>query len=436
VDVPHTRPKTPPPSARASVAEVSADVNQGNSHSTSPTIVNFRRILEMTFEEAERLDETDLVVDAVYKGARNGNAGDDPLWPLLGVSNQGGFRHLGKREKPRLIVLTTSMSEPDWPDTLDSKTGILTYFGDNREPGTELHGTRRWGNLMLRDAFARSHSARHELPPILVFGRAGTYRDVRFLGLAVPGAGGVSSTEDLVATWHQSGGQRFQNYRALFTILDAPVVSRSWLTSIRNGSDTTIGAPATWRNWINGGPYIPLRAAPTHSIRSKLVQLPTSRIDQAILQTLRDLFQDRPTRFERFAAKLVELYLPDTISLDVTRPSRDGGRDALGRYRIGRGFASVEVDFAMEAKCYAASTSVSVRDTSRLISRLRHRQFGVLVTTSYVNQQAYQEIVDDEHPIVIICGSDIVAILKQAGVSDPDSARAWALSATSDIDDR
>jgi hypothetical protein len=32
-----------------------------------------------------------------------------------------------------------------------------------------------------------------------------------------------------------------------------------------------------------------------------------------------------------------------------------------------------------------------VREMSRLISRLRHRQFGVLVTTSYVDNQAYRE---------------------------------------------
>jgi len=44
----------------------------------------------------------------------------------------------------------------------------------------------------------------------------------------------------------------------------------------------------------------------------------------------------------------------------------------------------VAVEFALEAKCYAANHGVGVRETSRLIFRLRHRQFGVLVTTSYL----------------------------------------------------
>lgn len=54
---------------------------------------------------------------------------------------------------------------------------------------------------------------------------------------------------------------------------------------------------------------------------------------------------------------------------------------------------------------------VGVKEVSRLISRLRHRQFGVLVTTSYVAQHAYKELKKDEHPVVIIAAKDIAALL-------------------------
>ena len=74
-------------------------------------------------------DEADLVVDAVYEGGRSGNAGDDPLPRLIGVSNQGGFRYLGNVDAPQLIVLTSSFNDPDWPDHVDRETGIVTYFG-------------------------------------------------------------------------------------------------------------------------------------------------------------------------------------------------------------------------------------------------------------------------------------------------------------------
>jgi hypothetical protein len=55
----------------------------------------------------------------------------------------------------------------------------------------------------------------------------------------------------------------------------------------------------------------------------------------------------------------------------------------------------------MEAKCYSPNHSVGVHEMSRLISRIKHRQFGALVTTSYVNNQAYKEVKEDQHPILI-----------------------------------
>ena len=57
--------------------------------------------------------------------------------------------------------------------------------------------------------------------------------------------------------------------------------------------------------------------------------------------------------------------------------------------------------------------------------RIRHRQFGVLVTTSYVHHQAYKEITQDGHPLIIISAIDIVNILKQNGVTDLRKLKRW-----------
>ena len=107
--------------------------------------------------------------------------------------------------------------------------------------------------------------------------------------------------------------------------------------------------------------------------------------------------------------------MPDVVTLDVTRPSRDGGRDGIGQLRVGTGPSGILVDFALEAKCYSSSNSVGVREMSRLISRLRHRQFGVLVTTSWVDLQAYKEIKEDGHPIIVVSAADIVDLLRRNG---------------------
>jgi hypothetical protein len=156
-----------------------------------------------------------------------------------------------------------------------------------------------------------------------------------------------------------------------------------------------------------------------------LEQLPATAEGVAIINAIHDFFAERPHDFERCAAAIARLMLPDIAALDLTRPSRDGGRDAVGQLKLGRGAGTILVDFALEAKCYDLENPVGVRQMSRLISRLRHRQFGMLVTTSYVDLQAYREIKEDEHPIIVISAVDIVQILKDAGHSDAGAVQGW-----------
>jgi len=94
----------------------------------------------------------DLIVDRIYKGSRHGNAADDPLPSLVGVSGGGGFRYLGDRnalDRLNLITLKSNFNDPDWPDHLDRTTGTFTYYGDNKKPGKQLLDTPRGGNLIL-----------------------------------------------------------------------------------------------------------------------------------------------------------------------------------------------------------------------------------------------------------------------------------------------
>lgn len=57
---------------------------------------------------------------------------------------------------------------------------------------------------------------------------------------------------------------------------------------------------------------------------------------------------------------------------------------------------------------------------SRLISRLRYRQFGIMVTTSYVAQQAYEEVVEDRQPILIVTATDIASTLRRNQITPGD----------------
>jgi hypothetical protein len=376
------------------------------------------------------LERADLLVDAIYRGGESADISADPLAKLLPCGNQGGFRiSRDGKGRCRMAVLYTSRQDPDWPDSLDPESGLFTYYGDNKTPGARLHETPRGGNELLRVAFDSIHASPHRrdvVPPFFIFAKAGTGRDVQFLGIAVPGAADVQPSADLVALWRTAGGQRFQNYRAVLTVRDVDVIPRSWIDAIMAGAPLGASCPLAFAKWIRTGKYRPLRAPRNIHHRDKAAQLPQSAAGRAIITAIYEHFKEDPYGFERCAAKLWQMLAGDSAAgWEVTRPSRDGGRDAIGQYSIGPRSDPVHLDFALEAKCYGLDVGVGVRATSRLISRLRHRQFGVLVTTSFVNQQAYKEIRDDGHPVVILCATDIVDVLAHHGISTVAAARAW-----------
>lgn len=374
------------------------------------------------------LRTADLIVDAVYEGSPDGQLASEPISNLLpGGGNMGGFRLAGRGQDKNFVVLFTTGEDRDWPDRIDHNTGQFVYYGDNKSPGHELHDTPKGGNVVLRRVFELLHASpsnRALIPPFFVFRKHPTptsARAMQFKGLAVPGYPSLSATEDLVAVWKTTSGQRFQNYRSVFTILDAAIVERAWLTSLIAGGRTTEGAPVAWSEWVATGRCHALISEPTTVIRSVEEQKPDTPVKVDILSTVHSHFAASPIAFEAFAARIFQMHDRRVIIDEITQASVDGGRDAIGRYLLGLENDPVYVDFALEAKCYAPPihgaqpNTVGVREISRLISRLRHRQFGVLVTTSVIARQAYQEVRLDRHPIIFISGKDIAEILIRNG---------------------
>ncbi|WP_332815972.1 restriction endonuclease [Ramlibacter sp.] len=350
------------------------------------------------------LGSSDLIVDRIYEGGRKNHAGDDPISKLLaGAGNQGGFRKRRVAGRESFVVLYTSGAETDWPDSLDAATGQFTYYGDNRRPGSELHDTAKGGNRLLQQVFTCLHqtpASRDLIPPFFVFRSSptpGSARSVQFLGLAVPGFPGVSATDDLVAVWKSTGGQRFQNYRAIFTVLKCSTASRQWLDTLSNVRPDVAAAPKEWRDWVQTGKYAPLAAPPIRVSRSVEEQLPNTQGKWALLNRVWERYAQDPHGFERFAARVFQLMDARVIIDGVTRAAVDGGRDAFGRYRLGLGADPVFAEFALEAKCYKPpangqpGTTVGVKEVARLISRIRQRQFGVLVTTSVMDGRSMRK---------------------------------------------
>lgn len=192
-----------------------------------------------------------LRIDALYRNTNDWNKSEDEFNKFFrfsdgkGINNTSGFRPKSRSDSKSteildcaFCVLVTNLGEHEWPDELNPETGQFTYYGDNRKSGTAIDSTQVGGNRFLQKIFENVHSqTRSLIQPILCFevvrNQVGTY--MKFLGIAAPGAQGLSATEDLVAVWKIREGQRFQNYRSIFTILKEEVVKKEWLEDLVSG---------------------------------------------------------------------------------------------------------------------------------------------------------------------------------------------------------
>lgn len=394
--------------------------------------------------EFEKLSEADLIVDCLYRGGSAPNLSASPFTKLLPKCPiNGGIRAVNRSDGsglPAYVVLYTSMAELEWPDFLDVETGILRYYGDNRTAGSALMSKR--GNRLLSLLFEKLNSSRPEdrrdIPPVLVFSKGESGRDVVFRGLAAPGSPRIPPDRDLIAFWRTLGSSRFQNFESYFTILDtgdAPI-SRRWLSALIDDHCRSLAlAPQAWRDFVASGRdgIRALAARKIPACPSRDEQLAGDAEGRRVIERIRAHFAESEAwqGFEACAADIVAKMDRRFSDFRLTRPWRDGGRDALGYYDLGLPGSPnrrLRIDFALEAKCYAASHGVSVHDMSRLISRIRYRQFGVLVTTSYVNEQAYREVTEDGHPILIVTGRDVASVLRMNSVTSRNVER-WIESA-------
>ena len=378
------------------------------------------------------LESSDLFIDCVYQSGPTSTFDSEVLHKLLpkcGIS--GGFRKVFSESNPKklaYVVLYTSMEELEWPDFLDSNTGLFRYYGDNREPGRDFLKTKQQGNLLLQSVFHDLNANNiSEIPPFLIFQKTGNRRDVRFLGLAIPGTYLPNRNQELVAFWRTGkDGARFQNYEAIFTVLDADVISRIWLEKrIYEYEDSHFYAPEAWKYFIAHGrqgvkPLIS-KKAPV-SIPDKYSQLQMDESGRMSISKIREYYSQNPYGFEACATEIVQMMDSNFTDFHLTRRSGDGGFDAYGRYEIFANRAQHHLAFNcyLEAKCYGDKNAVGVGELSRLISRLQQNDMGIMVTTSYVARKAYEEILEDNRQIMIVAATDIAAVLREKHIQPND----------------
>ena len=165
---------------------------------------------------------------------------------------------------------------------------------------------------------------------------------MKFLGLAVPGNPKISSDRDLISFWRTMGENRFQNYEAYFTILDTKkeVISREWITALaENHNESLQYAPSAWKKFVKEGRngIIALKAPKIFDIPSKAKQLSSDKEGEKCLEIIREHYKDNPFGFENCATDIICKLDNNFVDFTLTKPWRDGGRDALGHYAIKSG---------------------------------------------------------------------------------------------------
>ena len=229
-----------------------------------------------------------------------------------------------KSHSYRLAVLYTSGSDPDWPDHLDVTTGLFTYYGDNKKPGSPLHETQPGGNEMLRFVFDAVHlptPLRQFVPPFFVFqkNQRGPGRDVKFLGLAVPGGADVAPLDDLVAVWRTTEGERFQNYKSAFTILDVAEIHASGSPSWTLANRSVRIAQSPFENGERLADTARFESPNTLPYRTTAQQRPQTSQDAALVTTVYEYFKPDPHSFEALAIELWKMSTREEIAVEATR---------------------------------------------------------------------------------------------------------------------
>ena len=229
--------------------------------------------------------------------------------------------------------------------------------------------------------------------------------------MAAPGNPNIKPDDDLVAIWRTMDGERFQNYKAYFTILDTgdEPISHKWFESLIEDHENNLHyAPNAWKEFIekgrNGIKALKSPIIPKIPTTKEQLDCNGDKEGRKCVDIIYNHYDGNATGFEACAIKLIKMMDSNFCNIELTPPRRDGGRDAIGYYAIATGGKTnrpLKIDCALEAKCYAETNGVGVKNMSRLISRIRYRQFGIMVTTSYVDSQAYREVIEDGHPILV-----------------------------------
>ncbi|WP_254710701.1 restriction endonuclease [Streptomyces lunaelactis] len=353
-----------------------------------------------------------------------------------------GMAKVSASDGPRRPVILIRSSpwkagtqQTPWHDVFDMDNGHVRYFGDHKASTTVVPGTTT-GNAALLESFTghQGHTPeeRATATPLLLFravSRNGKPKGhVEFCGLGI-----IERAERLVQ-WGGSEHTTFINYVYDIAVIDLTTeddkLSWEWIHSRRDESVTDATtlelAPWAWREWVKHGnsalPRLRRRVA-----RAKVTKVPEQRPEAGSneakdLEVIYKYFDGRKHDFEAVASAVAARVLRGAgnsyLEGWLTRRSGDGGADFVGRLDLGSGLAGTSLVVLGQAKCVKPDSLVTAEQIARVVARLRRGWIGVYVTTGAYSVAAQMEMVEDQYPIVLINGLDLVHELRSTARDD------------------
>lgn len=356
-----------------------------------------------------------------------------------GINAIAKVRTVEGQRRPAVLVRSSpwkaGSEQTPWHDVFDLDYGHVRYFGDHKADLEKPVGTTV-GNAALLEAFeahqAPTKDGRTAAAPLLLF--RSTSKNGRVKGyVEFCGVGLVERVERTV----QVGGpvrRTFTNYVFDLVVIDLSAeddaVDWDWITARRDptvsDADALSKAPAGWREWVEHGhsvlPRVRRRVA-----RSRVVKVRDQRPEAdsklaADLDQVYRRFDDQKHAFEALASAVAARVMRGSghsyVEGWLTRRSGDGGADFVGRLELGSGLAGTRLVVLGQAKCIKPDSLVSAEQIARVVARLQRGWIGVYVTTGGYSEPAQLEIVEDQYPIVLINGLDLVKELRQIAWED------------------
>ncbi|MEV5498163.1 restriction endonuclease [Nonomuraea fuscirosea] len=329
-------------------------------------------------------------------------------------------------------------AQTPWHDVFDLDNGHIRYYGDHKVGLTVPPGATR-GNSALLEAFAIHQAPTPEeralAAPLLLFRsvprRGKPKGHVEFCGL------GIIERAERVVQWGGREHTTFVNYVYDIALIDltaeSDAVSWGWIDARRDAlltsPQTLASAPQAWQEWVKHGnsslPRLRRRVAKARTTKVKDQRLMIGTSEATDLETVYRRFDGHKHDFEAIAATVAARVLRGSgqhyIEGWLTRRSGDGGADFVGRLDLGSGLAGTSLVVLGQAKCIRPDSLVSAEQIARVVARLRRGWIGVYVTTGAYSEAAQLEMVEDQYPIVLINGRDLISELRGIARDDHGS---------------